>query len=270
MPPINVRSWESFEKKLKEIRQAEISAGRSEDFLFRGIHDSTLPLATTLERVGLVGGRISEYYRMISRAKAQIETFTGLKWDIPTFPKLEESMRNHDTWALRVFPDQPTYSYLVYLRHHGFPSPLLDWSRSPYVAAYFAFQSKVKPRTGRVSMYMFSERPEGSKSWESGEAEIHSIGPYVTSHRRHYLQQSDYTMCVAFGNDFRFAKHDDVLARGDLKQDVLWKFNIPWVERLKVLKLLDSYGLNAFSLFGSEESLMQTLALREIELRHQT
>ena len=30
---------------------------------------------------------------MISRAKAQIETFTGLKWDIPTFPKLEESMR---------------------------------------------------------------------------------------------------------------------------------------------------------------------------------
>jgi hypothetical protein len=100
MPPINVRSWESFEKKRKEIRQAEISAGRSEDFLFRGIHDSTLPLATTLERVGLVGGRISEYYRMIPRAKAQIETFTGLKWDIPTFPKLEESMRNHDTWPL--------------------------------------------------------------------------------------------------------------------------------------------------------------------------
>jgi len=36
---------------------------------------------------------------------------------------------------------------------------------------------------------------------------------------------------------------------------------------LKVLKILDSYNLNAFSLFGSEESLMETLAARELDLR---
>ena len=212
MAPINVRSWESFEKKLKEIRLAEISAGRSEEFLFRGLRDSTSPLATTLERAGLVRGRISEYYKMISHTKPQIETLTGLKWDIPSFPVFEESMRNHDTWALRNFPDQATYSYLVYLRHHGFPSPLLDWTRSPYIAAYFAFRSNIKPAKGRVSIYMFSERPEGGKSWSSGEPEIRPIGQYVTTHRRHYSQQSDYTMCVFFGNEFRFAGHEEVFA----------------------------------------------------------
>jgi hypothetical protein len=31
------------------------------------------------------------------------------------------------------------YKYFVCLRHYGFPSPLLDWSRSPYFAALFAF-----------------------------------------------------------------------------------------------------------------------------------
>jgi hypothetical protein len=50
-------------------------------------------------------------------------------------------------------------------------------------------------------------------------------------------------------------------------QDLLWKFNIPTSERLKVLKFLDAHNLNAFSLFGSEESLMETMALRELEFR---
>ena len=46
----------------------------------------------------------------------------------------------------------------------------------------------------------------------------------------------------------------------------LWKFTIPSSERTKVLQLLDSMNLNAYSLFGSEESLMDTVAFRALEL----
>ena len=70
--------------------------------------------------------------------------------------------------------------------------------------------------------------------------------------------------------EWRFAQHQDVVNREpepQFQQDVLRKFNIPWSERQKVLKLLDEYNLNAFSLFGSEESLMETLAFREIDLQ---
>ena len=47
--------------------------------------------------------------------------------------------------------------------------------------------------------------------------------------------------------------------------DVIWKFNLPATERLKVLKLLDRSNINAFSLFQSEESLMETMAFRELD-----
>jgi hypothetical protein len=42
------------------------------------------------------------------------------------------------------------------------------------------------------------------------------------------------------------------------EQDFLWKYNLPSCERLEVLRMLDAYNLNAFSLFGSDESLLET------------
>jgi hypothetical protein len=67
--------------------------------------------------------------------------------------------------------------------------------------------------------------------------------------------------------EWGYAPHEKAFARCDTKQDLLWKFNIPYSERLKVLRLLDGYNINALSLFGSEEGLMETMALREIHLR---
>ena len=248
---------------MSRIRTDEALAGRKTEFLFRGITDSTFPLATTLERAGWDGTPIYEYYRVVDRAKSEIETFTNEKWELPDWPEVQKELCVYDTWSLRRFPDRATHSYMVRLRHHGFPSPLLDWSRSLYIAAYFAFRSATKPKQGKVSVYMFSEQPTNFKSSGGGHPQIRRIGPYVTTHRRHFLQQSDYTMCATFNSEWCFAKHSDIFNLDGKDQDVLWKIDIPWKERSKVLKTLDTYTLNAFSLFGSEESLMEKIALRE-------
>jgi hypothetical protein len=92
---------------------------------------------------------------------------------------------------------------------------------------------------------------------------LYRCGPYVRTHRRHVLQQSEYTLCMGFDDEWRFEKYDVIFDQGHRQQGMCWKFTIPASERKKVLRLLDEYNLNAFSLFGSEESLMDTLALRQ-------
>lgn len=51
------------------------------------------------------------------------------------------------------------------------------------------------------------------------------------------------------------------------ERNQLYKTVVPATERTTILKRLDRYNLNGFSLFGSEDSLMDTLAFREIDAR---
>ena len=69
-------------------------------------------------------------------------------------------------------------------------------------------------------------------------------------------------MCLRFVDAWRFEPYDTVFDRDHSQQGLCWKFTIPASEQIKVLTLLDEFNVNSFSLFGSEESLMETLAVR--------
>ncbi len=268
---INLVAWEELEEKLKELRKDR--GPHSSGLLFRGQGNSCWPLSTTLERVTVKREMsFQDYYESIYRAKPAIESYTEKTWDIPdphevgsltarVEPFASFTAEHYKTWG-RV------YSYMVYLRHHGFPSPFLDWTLSPYIAAFFAFRSPIEG-VKKVSIYAYREMLDSRKNpkiCSSADPTIYNLPEqYVRTHRRHFLQQCEYTICAENnGREWLFSSHEDVFARGDANTDVLQKFNIPVTERLKVLKLLDEYNLNAFSLFGSEESLMETMALREL------
>ena len=92
----------------------------------------------------------------------------------------------------------------------------------------------------------------------------------MRSDRRHFRQHSDYTICARFEQTWHFWDYESVFApatHGPIEQDVLWKFNLPSTQRVAVLRLFDEYNPNAFSLFDSEEALMETMWLRELTLR---
>jgi hypothetical protein len=58
-----------------------------------------------------------------------------------------------------------------------------------------------------------------------------------------------------------------VLRKGVGSNGQLFKITIPVEERLTALKQLELMNINAFSLFGSEDSLIRTVARRELLFR---
>jgi hypothetical protein len=91
------------------------------------------------------------------------------------------------------------------------------------------------------------------------------MGHYVQSDRRHFRQQSDYTICMRFEqpHGWFFASHQSVLDQVRSDQDFLWRFDLPSSERVNILGALDGYNLNAYSLFDSQETLLETMWFRE-------
>jgi hypothetical protein len=227
-------------------------------------------LQSTLERRGRPSVTVDDYYRLIAvGVKPQLESFTGQRFDATPYPVLRRLLREYDKFSLALTGGKfPAAAYMIHTRHHGFPSPLMDWTRSAYIAAFFAFAAAEDSRVRRRSIYIW----ERGAMWSHGtnSPELHRLGPYITTHRRHVLQQCDYSYCVRFDTGamtWSFIPQEEAFDRACSFQDRLWKFNIPSKERSAVLRYLDTVNLNAYSLLGSEESLMETLAIREFDLR---
>jgi hypothetical protein len=163
-------NWQEFEIWLQELKDRNYRRG----LIFRGQADSEWRLETTLERNGQSIMPIADYYNLIVRQVGpSVSSFTSMQ--APSFNEnlwKELSARAQYERSIffdqAVFPGGEHFEYVAYLRHHGFPSPLLDWSLSPYVAAFFAFRDAA-PKIEKRSIFVYCDRPQGIGGGTIGE-----------------------------------------------------------------------------------------------------
>lgn len=114
---IDIFSWKYFHDY---VRQEMLEYSH---YVWRGQRDSTWHLQTSLDRAL----RFKSKTTHASQAKAHLERFKlavrGRRGLSPT-PLKDEN----EWWALA--------------QHNGMATPLLDWTESPFVALYFAFEKE--------------------------------------------------------------------------------------------------------------------------------
>ncbi len=155
------------------------------------------------------------------------------------------------------------------LQHHGYPTPLLDWTHSPYVATYFAFREKARPDevAGRkVRIFMF-DRAE----WQKDYLQLYALSnvmphftllhPIALENPRALPQQAICSLTTV----------DDVEGylqqRGAAKNKTYLKvFDLPYAARSMVLAELRLMGVTAGSLFPGIDGACEEMRFRSFAI----
>ena len=130
--PESISNWKQFRDFAAKLEP--------DRYIFRGQEDSGWRLRTSFHRTGR-----SNAYRFANE-------------DVPTLYKNLSHMTQH-VFDLEK-PDQ-NGAFISLVQHHGYPTPLLDWTHSPFIAAYFAFNdlSFQDLRDGqKIRIHMFDKK----------------------------------------------------------------------------------------------------------------
>ena len=238
-------------------------SGHHDKPLFRGHADANWKLETSLERYkrrdpkGYHDAKVAceSYHDDMEAAARSINTVTS------------ESLSNEAYQEPKNSRDIPkNLNTMAWLRQNGFPSPLLDWSRSPYIASFFAYAEADLNRSDRVSIYTFIETITGSRlsTRPADSSYISSMPPWLKTDKKHFLQQSAYTMsrCEINGKYF-YSSHEEALVHEnpeDQEQMIFEKCILPTNEKISVLRRLGRMNITRYSLFETTPALLETVA----------
>jgi hypothetical protein len=234
---ITLENWESFNNLFNQIIDYP-------HYVWRGQKDASWVLEPTLNRI--IKDIEGDLDNII---KKHLENFKyATRGRRGSNPKLD--LTDDEWWALG--------------QHNGLATPFLDWTTSPFVAAFFAFSEENSDEVEYRSIYALHQTRTIKKSNELKDKHkevIEFIKPFTDDNPR-LVNQSGLFSKGPVSQDLE--KWIAAQFIDDKRSVVLIKIRIPTTERLTFLKALNRMNINHLTLFPDiiGSSIYSNMALR--------
>jgi hypothetical protein len=232
MVTIRTESWREFEARLE--RYFDLPAERRHQLIFRGQPDARWGLRPTIDRLTWPDDGTSRKEKVALLIREFEIQCLGL-----SVPLSDPASRRQ--WELLG-------------RHHGLPTSILDWTTSPFVAAFFAFADRADDAAD-VAVYTFDRRYFEERGSALDPIEI-------------WEEPSDYRpnlRAVEQGAVFMKTHRGDPLDRA--LKPYLWQYTIPATEGAMVLAKLAEMRITHRHLFRDVDHATRSAVLQVMESR---
>jgi hypothetical protein len=242
MKEVEIESIEDYLKLIKINKEENLQKGNDEDFLFRGQNVDS-PLLPKICRLKARGNLLEVEKQLLQEFKR-------------TNPLLIDQQRPMDDW-----------DYLTLGQHFGLPTRLLDWSNNALTALWFA-TGNTNPDHIIVHPYSvvwilmacgsdFDLNLEHVHPFDVPEAKV--IRPRIIKQR---INNQSGVFSVLSSKEMLEMRYMD---QSDSYTQKLIKVKIPADKFAEIRTDLNTFGVNAFTLFPELEGLCTYLQWRYFE-----